>query len=307
MTTASACGKAILLGEHAVVYGRPAIAIPVPDLRATAIVIPHEDGLWIDAPDLGKRYPVDLTHIDDPLALAVRLALEHVQATAQQHFIVRIESGLPVGRGLGSSAAVSAAIVRAVARHFGRELAPAEVSALVYETEVLQHGTPSGIDNTVIAYEQPVYFVRGQPIERFVVREPLHLVLGDTGVMTPTRETVGDVRAAWEQDRDYYEGLFDTIGAVVDEARAAIARGDLEELGRLMDENHALLRDLGVSSPELDRLVAAARNAGALGAKLSGGGRGGHMLALVTPETIDAVTEALAEAGAVAVFTTTVQ
>jgi len=307
MTTASACGKAILFGEHAVVYGRPAIAIPILDLRVIAMVISNGDGLWIDAPDLGERYSVDPARTDDPLALAVQLALQHADVGMNQSFIVRVESELPVGRGLGSSAAVSAAIVRAVARHFGYELSPAEVSALVYETEVLQHGTPSGIDNTVIAYEQPVYFVRGQPIERFTVREPLHLVLGDTGVMTPTRETVGDVRAAWEQDREHYEALFDAIGAVVDEAREAIARGDHAEVGRLMDENHALLRELRVSSPELDHLVAAARNAGALGAKLSGGGRGGNMIALVTPETVDAVAEALGDAGAVAVFTTMVR
>jgi mevalonate kinase len=307
MTSASAPGKAILFGEHAVVYGRPAIAVPIHELRATATVQPNGDGLVIEAPDLGRRYRPDLSAADDPLALAVRLALQRVDAELDQSLVVRVTSQLPVGRGLGSSAAVAAAIVRAVARHFGHELPPAEVSALVYRTEVLQHGTPSGIDNTVIAYEQPVYFVRDRTMERFAVGRPLHLILADTGIATPTRETVADVRAGWQQDRERFERLFAAIGAVVERAREAIARGHHEEVGRLMDENHTYLRELGVSCPQLDHLVTAAREAGALGAKLSGGGRGGNMIALAAPERVDEIAQALRNAGAVAVITTVVR
>lgn len=186
------------------------------------------------------------------------------------------------------------------------ELSPQQVSRLVYQTEVIHHGTPSGIDNTVIAYAQPVYFVRDQTMEHFDVGRPMHLVIADTGVMTPTRETVGDVRAGWQRDPDTYEALFDEIGAIVDAARAAIADGDLVEVGRLMDENHARLRRLDVSSDELDRLVYAARGAGAMGAKMSGGGRGGNIVAVAIPWAVEGVVEAVRKAGAVGVIETVV-
>jgi mevalonate kinase len=199
---------------------------------------------------------------------------------------------------LGSGAAVATAVTRALARYFGYTAEPDKVSGLVYEVEKLHHGTPSGIDNTVIAYEQPVYFVRGEGMARLSVGVPLNLIIADTGVVSSTREVVGDVRRRWSAETEQYEGLFDEIGAVARLARPAIERGHPEAVGRLMDENHKLLTALGVSSPELDRLVKAARTAGALGAKLSGAGWGGNMLALVKAGHGPAVASALQEAGA---------
>ncbi|MCB0252085.1 MAG: mevalonate kinase, partial [Anaerolineae bacterium] len=170
-------------------------------------------------------------------------------------------STIPVSSGLGSGAAAATAIVRAIAAAAGHALTPAEISTLVFESERLFHGTPSGIDNTVIAYEQPVWFVRGQSPEPFVIAQPVTLVIGDTSV------TVGDVRRGWQNEPAHYEALFDAVGRVVVAARDAIRSGEAGGLGRLMDENHALLQEMDVSSPELDRLCAAARQAGALGAK----------------------------------------
>jgi mevalonate kinase len=173
-----------------------------------------------------------------------------------------------------------------------------EVNAFAYEIETLHHGTPSGIDNTVVTYARPVYFVRGQPIETFHVGQPFTIVIADTGVPAPTRESVGDVRRLWEADRVRWEGVFDRIGEIVRRARIIIESGTGKELGELMNQNHALLQTLTVSSPELDRLVEAARQAGALGAKLSGGGRGGNLIALVEPELSETVSLAIQEAGA---------
>jgi mevalonate kinase len=186
-------------------------------------------------------------------------------------------------------------------------ISPEEVSALVYEVERLHHGTPSGIDNTVVVYGRPVYFVRGQPPQPFHIGRPFMLAIADTGVRSPTKIAVGDVRRAWEREPARFEALFDRVAAVVEVARLAIAAGQPERLGPLMDENHALLHEIGVSSPELDALVAAARGAGALGAKLSGGGRGGNMIALVTRETAPQVADALRGAGAVRVIITEVR
>ena len=158
------------------------------------------------------------------------------------------------------------------------------VSALTYEVEKLHHGTPSGIDNTVVAYEQPVYFVRQQPrnrMEAFRVQRPLHLLIADTGIRSSTKVVVGDVRRQWQTDPARFEALFDSCGQIAEQARAAIERGDLGAIGRLMTQNHALLQKMTVSAPELDRLVTTAMQAGALGAKMSGAGRGGNMIALV--------------------------
>ncbi|MBS1252563.1 MAG: Galactokinase [Anaerolineales bacterium] len=304
--SASAPGKVILFGEHAVVYGRPAIAVPVPARQATVTVRAGDDGLTIHATNLDCVLTVSPDNAEDPLAVAVINTLRHLDAGFEHDLSVQVKSTIPIGSGFGSSAAVSAALIQAIGRYFDAELTPADVSRLVYETEVLYHGTPSGIDNTVVAYAEPTYFVRQQIMDRFDVGRPMHLVIADTGRMTPTRETVGDVRAGWQRDPETYAVVFDAIGEIVDAARAAIAEGDLVEVGRLMDENHLCLRQLDVSSDELDYLVCAARAAGAMGAKMSGGGRGGNIVAIALPWAVKDVVEAVRAAGAVAVIETVV-
>lgn len=205
---------------------------------------------------------------------------------------------------MGSGAAVSTAIVRAVAAWAGLALPPAAVSALAYEVERLHHGTPSGIDNTVIAYAQPVWFVKGQPPQPFAIPHPFWLVIASTGIASPTHETVGDVRRGWQADPALFEGLFEQVAGLVNAGRAAMLAGDWSSLGARMTANHAILRQMGVSAPILDRLVAAANAAGAYGAKLSGGGRGGNVIALVERSTAAAVGQAMHGAGATAVIIT---
>jgi mevalonate kinase len=151
-----------------------------------------------------------------------------------------------------------------------------------------------------------VYFIKGQPLETFRAGRAFTLVIGDTGIPAPTRESVGDVRALWEAHPLKMEETFAAIGRVCKRARQLIENGEPEQLGTLMDQNHALLQELTVSSPELDRLVESARAAGALGTKMSGGGRGGNMLALVQPRLARQVSEALLAAGAKTTITTEV-
>jgi mevalonate kinase len=322
-------GKVILFGEHAVVYARPALAVPVTQVQAEAVVEPGERGagLTIVAADLGETIAVRDAPPDHHLAAAARLTLTRF-GLDDPDWRVTVRSTIPIASGMGSGAAVSAAIVRALAeageqRSGGAEeqgtrgavsfqlpassFQPADISALVYEVERLHHGTPSGIDNTVVVYGQPVYFVRGQPPQTFHIGRPFTLAIADTGIHSPTKVAVGDVRRAWEQEPLRFESLFDRVAAVVEAARSAIAAGQPERLGPLMDENHALLQEIGVSSLELDALVAAARSAGALGAKLSGGGRGGNMIALVTEATGPQVADALRAAGAVNAIVSTVR
>ncbi len=289
------------------VYGQPAIAVPVAGIRAWATVESSPGDILIRACDIGREFYLKEAAPDDPLRRVVELALERLNPERVEGFTVTIRSEIPIARGFGSGAAVSTAIVKALAAYFGRELPPEEVSAIVYEVEKIHHGTPSGIDNTVIAYEMPVFFIKGQKPIPFRVGRPLTLLTGDTGISSPTRDVVLWVRERWEEDRARYEGLFRRIGEVVLAGREAIERGDLKRVGELMDENHRLLVEMGVSCPELDRLVETAREAGALGAKLSGAGWGGNMIALVEEEAIARVSEALRKAGAVAVFVSRVQ
>jgi len=304
---ASAPGKVILFGEHAVVYGRPAIAAPISQLRATARVAPAPSGsgLTIAAADLGARVRLAEAPADEPLACAARLALARLQA-AEPDAVLSVHSAIPIASGLGSGAAVATALIRALTGYLGAPVALEALSALVYEVEKLHHGTPSGIDNTVIAYEQPVWFQRGHPIERLRVGAALTLVVADSGMPSATREAVGSVRQARARAPARYERLFDQVAEVVGLARQAIERGAAPTLGALMDRNHALLAEIGVSSEALDRLAQAARRAGALGAKLSGAGRGGHMIALAEDDARQAVAQALREAGAAHVIETTV-
>jgi mevalonate kinase len=309
VTVAYASGKVILFGEHAVVYGRPAIAVPVSEVRARAVVEPaaDEQGTVVVAPDLNRRVVVSQAADDEPLARIVSLALQAMRREPDPDLTITVTSMLPIARGMGSGAAVSTAIVRALAAHYDHWFPSRAVSDLVYHTEVLYHGTPSGIDNTVIAYEKPVFFVKDVGWEVFWVGEPFLLVIADTGIESSTREVVGDLRRRYQAAPAHYEALFDRAGEIAVAARVAIEGGQPRALGRFMDENHVLLQEMGVSCPALDRLVLAAREGGALGAKLSGAGWGGNVIALVTEEARGRVGMMLRLAGATRIITTEVR
>jgi len=304
----SASAKIILFGEHAVVHGAPAIAVPVSDLRATAAVVPGGSGLTINALNLNRVLPVEVASdvVDDALVLAVRKTLDMLN-TPPPDATIHLGATIPMASGLGSGAAISTALVRAVALAAGCSLSDAQVNELVYEVEKFHHGNPSGIDNTVIVFEKPVYFVRDQPPELLHITRPFTLVIGDTGHSALTKIVVKAVDGLVAAQPDRFALVIERIGKIVWSARRAIETGEVESLGPLMDENHALLRDLTVSSPELETLVQAARAAGAMGAKLSGGGRGGNMIALTGEDRIEQVVNALHGAGAVRVFATRVE
>lgn len=306
MTKATAPGKIILAGEHAVVYGRPAIAVPVWETVAQATITATAPGTGCIgiAKDLGRTIAVATAGDDEPLALVTRLALAQLGQDPNPDWRIEVSSQIPMASGLGSGAALSAALVRAIYAYVGQQVSAEQVSALVYESERLYHGTPSGIDNTVIAHGIPIWFVKGQLPEPFTPAVPFTIVIADSGIAAPTKETVGDVRRAWQADPGRYEGYFDAIQQVVTQAKVAIGTGNITKLGRLFDENQQILAEMGVSSPPLERLIAAARDAGALGAKLSGGGRGGNVIALVTAESAQTVARACNALGTHTIITT---
>ena len=300
LSTSSAPAKAILVGEHAVVHGQPAIALPLLQVRAYVDSRVSTLPLKVSAAN-GMRAPFfwckDESNSTDPLMKAIELAARHFAVNSLQGELV-IRSDIPIASGLGSGAAVSAALARGVAALLGLEIAKSDLNAIVYEVEKLHHGTPSGIDNTVVVYERPIYFVKDRSIDSIDIKRPSILVVADTGVPSPTRAAVADVRVQLERQPGRTQKLFDQIGALVEQARSAIEAGDHWQLGKLMTQNHRLLQALDVSSACLDRLVEAALRGGAYGAKLSGGGRGGNMIALVSPDSEAAVKRALWTAGA---------
>lgn len=304
-------GKVILFGEHAVVYGQPAIAIPIREVNATARILPDispkPGHIHLQAEDI--QLDADYADLPEnhPLAAAVRLTLQETSPIHIPSFTIQISSTIPISAGMGSGAAVTVALIRALSSFLGTPLPNETVSNLTYEVEKIHHGTPSGIDNTVITYEEPIYFERGNPLETIRIRRPTYWVIADTGEKTPTYETISAVREKHTQNPKKYNTIFEKIGSITQKARHALIQGEVDTLGQLMNENQSLLESLEVSSPALNALIEKAHSAGAVGAKLSGGGRGGNMIALAYQEKIADVEQSLTNAGAKRVIQTTLK
>lgn len=268
-------GKIILLGEHAVVYGRPALAAGIG--RGLAVELRHGRGPCVES-DRAEL-------IDDPRARAALAAAAAVAGLDPRELVARVASELPPGMGLGSSAALSVALLRACVAAADATLRRDEELDAGRRIESVFHGTPSGVDPAAAALGLGCFrFVRGEPPQVTPVRPatPLGLVVVFGATPRSTGTAVGGLRERWLADRIRYERLFDAVGAVAEEGVRAVTAGDAPALGRALDRNQALLETLGVSSPEVEATVAAARAAGALGAKLTGGGAGGAVIALAT-------------------------
>jgi mevalonate kinase len=315
MISATAVAKLIIAGEHAVVYRRPALAVPLPDITARVQITaasPHQ-GCSLHSPDLHTTS--QLGNDDDPLLHLIADVL-HQWQVAIPDIDIRVTSDIPIASGMGSGAAVATALVRALSAWFERPLTHDTLGDLVFRSEQRLHGNPSGIDNTVIAYDRPIYFCRQAPaadgtaqsplIQPLTIAAPLTLVVGDTGQRSPTHAAVSGVRQRREHATAQYDACFDAIAATTLAVHQALANGDVALVGTLCRANHTLLQQIGVSSPALDTLVAAAMAAGAYGAKLSGAGVGGVMFAVVSPAQAPAVCQAIQSAGAVRAFVTTV-
>ena len=290
-------GKIILFGEHAVVYGSRAIAAPVP-LAVRARVVEEEDGVWLVVPRWGveqrlRTDPAKQRSFEVPAALIL-----NELGLTDRSMRIEVYSEMPRAMGLGGSAAVAVAIIRALDRHFELGLTDDAVNALAYQCECVAHGTPSGIDNTVATFGQPLVYRKGEPpqIHPLDLPEPITFVVGMTGVESLTAKMVARVREGRERNPDVYDTMFKGLDAVSGQALEALRRNDLERLGELMNVCQGLLNGLGVSSWELEELIQIARENGALGAKLTGGGGGGSMIALC-PDNADKVVAGIQEAG----------
>lgn len=292
-----AAGKIILMGEHAAVYGRHVVAAPVP-LAVQARAEEAEEGVELLIPRWGveDRLPRERDQRDSfQSSLALILSRLGLDGRAMR---IQVDPAVPRAMGLGGSAAMAVAIIRALDDHYRLGLSDQDVNELAYECEKIAHGTPSGIDNTMATYGRPLLFRGGdEPImQNLSVPRPIRLVLGMSGIESLTAKMVGRVRAARDRDPKLYERIFDEIDSLALGGVEAIGNHDMPRLGELMNVCQGLLNALGVSSWELEEMVQIARDNGALGAKLTGGGGGGSMVALC-PEDTQRVVDAIRAAG----------
>ena len=308
--TASAPAKIILFGEHSVVYGYPAIATAI-NLRAFVTASSSQNDFRISSTQLPSVYKVPFMNSfsDDkvpPQVKPIIYAILVTQDYLDKHtpLKIHINSQIPMGAGLGSSAAVNVATVAAVSNYYGASLDKSTISELAFEAEKIVHGTPSGIDNTIATFGGLIYYQKGK-IEQIKSTKEFSLVIGNTLISRQTKVLVAKVRSLKELLPSVVVKIFSSIGDIVELAREELITGNIEKLGHLININHGLLESIGVSHRKLSELVHAALSAGALGAKLTGAGGGGCMFALVRKENLSHVADAIKKAGGAPIITST--
>lgn len=301
VATASAHAKAILLGEHAVVHGAPAIVLPVHALELSVEVTRGAGPLRVES----ELYRGPADSASARLAAPITAITETLKTLglAPDGLCVRISGHVPPERGLGSSAAVAAALSAAVATFAGVELTAEEHFELIQAAERVAHGSPSGLDARGVVAGGPVWFEGGTTRE-LPVGLGTSFVVADTGVFGGTRSAVAAVRRLREEQPARVEAILEEIAQITRDGAVDLELDRRAELGERMTACHRLLSELTVSSAELDGLVDAALGAGALGAKLTGGGRGGCALVLAPePDAAPHIAAALEAAGAARTWT----
>ena len=273
--------KIILIGEHAVVYGYPAISLPLLEVEVTCKVVPAESP-W-------RLYE------EDTLSMAVYASLEYLDIT-EACIRCEIDSAIPEKRGMGSSAAISIAAIRAVFDYYQANLPHDILEILVNRAEMIAHMNPSGLDAKTCLSDQPIRFIKNVGFTELEMDLSAYLVIADTGVYGHTREAIQVVQNKGKDALPFLHAL----GELTQQAEDAISQKDAEELGQIISQAHLHLKEIGVSSPEADSLVETALSHGALGSKMSGGGLGGCIIALADNLThAQELAERLEEKGAV--------
>jgi mevalonate kinase len=285
MVSCSAPGKIYLFGEHAVVYGETAIACAV-DLR-TRVRVELNDSIIIQS-QIGR------TGIDFEKHPYISSVIEKMRVTTPiKGVFLEVNSDIPVGSGLGSSAAVTIASIGALNELFGCNLSLEEIAKLGHEIEIQVQGAASPTDTYVSTFGGVVTIP-----ERRKLRTPdCGIVIGDTGIFSSTKELVANVRKLCESYPELIRPLMASIGRISKIGESLVLAGDYPSIGRLMNVNQGLLDALGVNILELSSLIYSARRAGAFGAKITGAGGGGCMVALTAPDRCKQVAEAISEAG----------
>jgi len=297
MGEGSGYGKVILFNEHFVVHQVPSIVSAI-DKKTTATVERSSGKGWT----LEDNRPATPGYKEEKLAQQKDSVDRVLKAAgvnpAETPIKITLGGDLIVASGIGASAASCVAIAKALSDEFGLHFSDEMVNEIAYEGERAYHGTPSGVDNTAATYGGLLWFVRGKPIERIKIKRPVEVVMGNTGLVANTEAAVAGVRERKQKYPEKYEKIFKEAGELAYIAKKALLDYDLGAVGKLMDENHRQLQAIGVSCKELDFLVGLARSNGAYGAKMTGGGLGGNMVALTPGKDLqDRVARAIKKEG----------
>ncbi|GAB4075202.1 mevalonate kinase [Barrientosiimonas marina] len=297
----SAHSKLILIGEHAVVHGEPAISLPFPLVEAKAMTAYAPGSIQIDS----TFYQGPLATIPDSLyglKACIEDTLEHLELP-QRDLVIRLESTIPPGKGLGSSASVAVAIVRSLFTYAGEDCRMQEILRLADVSEKHAHGAPSGIDTMTITSGLPIWYQKDETMELIEPQGDFHFIVADSGRMADTRQAVESVTERLKSAPRRIQTKLEHLGDMTRRARTALESASKHMLGQLLDEAQGELEALGVSDSGLNRLIDYARQEGALGAKLTGGGNGGCVIALAQNEMHSRqLSEKLRQFGAQAVW-----
>jgi len=292
-------GKAILFNEHFVVYNVPAIVSAIGNYTI-AKVSPSDKAGWV-LEDNRKATPKYKENKVDQQKESINNILKNMKIDLSKKGVkIVLDGTLYCASGIGASAASCVAIARALNAHFNLNLTDEEINNIAYEGEKGYHGTPSGIDNTASTYGGLIWFEKGDNnvIDKISLSSPVEIVIANTGKVANTQAAVAGVRERKQKDPAKYDPIFDRAENIAYLAKNALLNEDFKEVGKLMNENHKLLQQIEVSSRELDFLVKLARDHGAFGAKLTGGGLGGNMIALTPGKNLqDDVANAIEKEG----------
>lgn len=274
----SAIGKIILIGEHSVVYGQPAIAIPFPSAKIQTTIVKSDNETLLDT--FSYKGPL----IDAPNSLlGLTSVIKEVLKSfdkALTGFNIKIDSTIPSERGMGSSAAVASSTIRALYRFFNRKLDVNALTKLVNFSERIVHGNPSGIDTAIVVNEKSLYYIKGEPLEQFDASIDGYLIVADTGEKGMTKFAVSKVKKFIDDNPHKGTDIINLLGKLTMEARVVIKENNNVALGEIMNKSQNLLNELGVSNDTIDKLVKVSLENKALGSKLTGGGLGGCIITL---------------------------
>ncbi|WP_018658942.1 mevalonate kinase [Allofustis seminis] len=297
----TAHGKIILIGEHAVVYGAPALALPLQDLTIRVEITPDKDFTTLHSKYFNGKLHEAPSDLDNLKAILHHFMNDHPEFS--KPLCITIDNTLPSERGMGSSAAVATALVRALFDYFALPLSEEELDEYVDIAEKIAHGNPSGVDALIVKNDMPFLFKKNTYAKKITLHMPGYLVIADTGQVGQTRGAVAGVAEYRKENIQKFEKEFEEILALIEHTLSAINEKDLEALGMAMNETQDILRNWTVSNEKLDELTSAALKAGAIGAKLTGSGRGGCMIALASNfEKAEEIAHTLEQSGAVSTW-----
>lgn len=277
VVSAKAMGKIILVGEHSVVYFKPAIAIPFSGVSIEAI-ISENDEIVLDTLNYQGLLSLAPDSLQGPKDLVEKILND---LEKEEKFAIKINSSIPQERGMGSSAAVAAALTRAIYKYFNEDLSDDDLLDYVNFSETIVHGNPSGIDSAIVVYEKPLYFIKGEEIQNYDFSLDAYLLVADTGELGNTKFAVSKVKEYVENNSDRGNFILRELENIVNDTRSSLSANDVSSVANNMNQAQAYLRELGVSNESIENLVSTALVNNAMAAKLTGGGLGGCVICLI--------------------------